>query len=70
MSVEILRVSGIRSDLPVVIAIVDGTWCVKWKPDNGWTCVADGIDCELAESECFEEHIDPVIALLDPRVLG
>lgn len=61
--VRFLRVNGIRSHQPAVVAILDGI-LVKWNR-HGWTCGCDdwalGDDCQ---------HVDAVAALLDDRVLG
>jgi hypothetical protein len=63
MNVQFLRVLGIRSHTPAVVALVDGL-LVKWNPGPGW--VTD-CDCPPAE-DC--QHIDAVLDHIDPRVMG
>ncbi len=62
MTVRFLRVLGVRSDRPTVLAIADGHR-VGWDLRRGWTCT-----CPTDDAEC--PHVDLVAALLDPRVLG
>lgn len=66
-TVRFLRVAGVRSHQPSVVAIVDGIR-VKWNLKPGWLCDCD----EWNEGEDGEtcEHVEAVAALLDPRVLG
>ena len=63
MNIKFLRVLGIRSKHPSVVATVDGH-LVKWNCRDPWTC-----DCltDLDEYEC--DHIEAIRALLDDRVL-
>jgi|GEM_PF-2605074 len=63
MEVKFIRVLGVRSKDPTVMAIVDGH-LVKWSSRRSWDC-----DCltEIDEFEC--EHIEKIRALLDERVL-
>lgn len=58
-SVRFLRVLGIRSRAPSVLAIVD-EHRVNWRP-SGW-------DCDCGDPNC--RHVDVVADLLDPRVTG
>lgn len=60
-SVRIIRVLGIRSRDPSVLAGVDRS-LVRWTPRDGWTC-----DCDAVGS-C--DHVDTIAGLLDPRVIG
>ena len=62
MNIKILRVLGIRSKDPGVLATVDG-YLVKWSSRRPWDC-----EClsELDEFECA--HIEAVRELLDNRV--
>lgn len=65
--VRFLRVNGIRSREPSVVAFVDGVR-VKWNRRPGWLC-----DCEeWAEGEDGDScaHVETVASLLDRRVLG
>lgn len=64
MNVKFLRVLGVRSNEPAVVATVDGA-LVKWD-QRGW--VTD-CDCDGDESESCP-HVDAVACLLDPRVTG
>ena len=63
MKIKIIRVLGIRSKGPGVLATVDG-YLVKWCSRKPWDC-----ECltELDEYECA--HIEAVRELLDDRVL-
>jgi hypothetical protein len=63
VNVKIIRVLGIRSKDPAVMATVDGLM-VKWNSRRDWDC-----ECltEADEYEC--EHITAIRALLDDRVL-
>lgn len=61
MTVRFLRVSGVRSTDPVVLAIVE-EYLVRWRAD-GWTC-----ECAAEGDTC--SHVDAVAGLLDERVLG
>ena len=62
MNVKIIRVLGIRSKGPGVLATVDG-YLVKWSSRRPWDC-----EClsELDEFECA--HIEAVRELMDDRV--
>ena len=62
MNIKILRVLGIRSKDPGVLALVDG-YLVKWSSRRPWDC-----EClsELDESECM--HIVAVRELIDNHV--
>ncbi|NLF19362.1 MAG: hypothetical protein GX595_19205 [Lentisphaerae bacterium] len=62
MKVKFLRVMGIRSDRPVVLAFI-GDLRVRWDR-RGWTCDCDDFDREICA------HVDAVAELLDPRVTG
>lgn len=59
MSVRILRVIGVRSTSPGVLAIVDGNR-VRWD-GRRWSCACPDPACQ---------HVDAVADLLDPRVTG
>lgn len=63
MTVHFIRVLGQRSRTPAVVALVDGL-LVKWNPGPGWLT-----DCDCPEDEDCQ-HVDAVLAHLDPRVLG
>lgn len=58
MNVRILRVTGIRSTRPSVLAFVDGHR-VRWRR-SGW-------DCSCPDPNCG--HVDDLADLLDERVL-
>jgi hypothetical protein len=58
MTVRFLRVLGVRAQNPVVVAFVDD-YAVRWDA-HGWTCTCP--------AEC--PHVDVVLSLLDPRVIG
>ncbi len=60
MNVRFLRVLGIRSHEPAVVAIVNDTHRVRWGR-GGWDC-----NCEAATCP----HVDQVADLLDPKVTG
>jgi len=62
MTIKILRILGIRSKSPVVLATVDG-FAVRWQPREGWSCECD----EVTFPDC--PHIPAMKGLLDPRVL-
>ena len=66
MTVKFLRVNGIRSHQPAVVAIVDNTR-VKWHK-NGWACDCDAWTTGAEGDSC--QHVDAVAELLDPRVTG
>ncbi|TFC00257.1 MULTISPECIES: hypothetical protein [unclassified Cryobacterium] len=62
MNVKIIRVAGIRSKSPAVLAVVDGL-LVKWGSRRFWSCAC------LADPDTHEcKHIAAVQALLDDRV--
>ena len=61
MNIQILRVLGIRSRTPTVLAIVDG-YAVRWQPGDDWSCECD----ELTYPSC--PHIPAIENILDPRV--
>lgn len=63
MTVRFLRVLGTRSRTPAVVALVDGH-LVKWNPGPGWVTACDCDDLDTCQ------HIDAVLDLLDPRVIG
>lgn len=63
MNIQILRVLGVRSRQPTVLAIVDD-YAVRWGPREDWTCTCD----ELTFPEC--PHIPAIENILDPRVTG
>ena len=65
-TVRFIRVTGIRSHQPAVVAIVDGIR-VKWNP-SGWQCDCDTWQEGTGDDSC--EHVDAVLPLLDDRVLG
>lgn len=65
--IRFIRVTGVRSHQPSVVAIVDGIR-VKWNLGPGWQC-----DCEewltgTDGDSC--QHVEAVIDMLDARVLG
>ena len=62
MNIKILRVLGIRSKDPAIIATVDG-YLVRWGSRKPWSC-----DCltDLDKYECM--HIEAVRELMDDRV--
>jgi hypothetical protein len=64
MNVRFLRVLGIRSRGPVVQAKVDDL-LVRWQPRTGWDC-----ECLTEADEDACDHVEAVVTLLDPRVLG
>lgn len=66
MTVRFLRVLGVRSKQPTVIAFVDGIR-VTWNR-HGWTCDCDDWQTGTEADTC--PHVDTVVALIDPRVLG
>lgn len=63
MPIKFLRVLGVRSKDPSVIATVDG-FLVKWTNRRDWDCeclsVADRFECE---------HIETIRNLIDDRVV-
>lgn len=61
MSVQFLRILGVRAKQPGIVALVDGEHLVKWDPLRGWYCPCpNGNRCA---------HPDAVEALLLPAVL-
>lgn len=65
MTIKFLRVLGLRSSQPSVLATVadeTGAAFVRWDRRR-WTC-----DCDAEGDQC--PHVDAVADLLDPRVLG
>lgn len=64
MNVKILRVLGIRSSKPEVLAGVDDHW-VQWSPGQGWRC-----DCLTEADDLTCSHVTVMADLLDPRVVG
>ncbi|WP_448810460.1 hypothetical protein [Agromyces bauzanensis] len=63
MSIHILRVLGIRSKTPGVLAIAEGHM-VRWDPRRGgWDC-----QCLTPADEYECEHIEAVRNLIDQRV--
>ena len=64
MNISILRVVGMRSTSPHVRAEVD-EHRVEWSPRKNWTCT-----CLTEADEFLCEHVDALLALLDPRVLA
>lgn len=60
--VRFLRVLGIRSRRPTVLAVV-GPSFVRWD-GRDWTC-----DCDLPDGASCE-HVDLVVSMLDDRVCG
>ena len=67
MTIRFLRVQGIRSHAPAVLAFVDGIR-VKWRTSTGWTCDCDGWQEGAEGDDC--QHVAAVADLLDDRVLG
>lgn len=61
MKISILRVLGIRSSTPAILARVD-EHRVDWNPHRGWTCT-----CDTEGDECA--HVDAIADLIDPRVV-
>jgi hypothetical protein len=66
--IRFLRVQGIRSHQPSVVAIVDDDIRVKWNLKPGWLCDCDEWHDGNDGDTC--PHVEAVAALLDPRVLG
>ncbi|TYL55752.1 hypothetical protein FXB39_00650 [Nocardioides sp. BGMRC 2183] len=64
MNIKFLRVAGVRSRQPSVVAIVDNLR-VKWNL-RGWTC--DCEDWQFGETGDSCAHVDAVADLLEPRV--
>jgi len=62
MKVKFLRVIGIRSHRPGVVAIVDGLR-VRWDP-KGWSCDCDDFEVDWCQ------HVLAVDQMLDPKVTG
>ena len=63
LSIQFIRVLGIRSGDPAIIAKT-GEFLVKWSPRTGWTC-----DCAEDEyNEC--SHVRDVDELIDPRIFN
>lgn len=63
MNIKIIRVLGIRSKEPAVIATADGH-LVKWNSHRDWDCACL---TDLDEFECA--HIEAIRDLMDDRVL-
>ncbi|MFX0539552.1 hypothetical protein ACQBAT_07775 [Ornithinimicrobium sp. Y1847] len=61
--VAFLHVVGHRARRPGVLAIVERTFRVRWQRGE-WTC-----DCPAPDGATCE-HVDSVLALLHPNVLG
>lgn len=60
--VRFLRIVGIRSSRPQILAAVDDVAWVEWNPRRQWTCTC------TAPDGAFCDHVDAVVELLDPRV--
>jgi hypothetical protein len=69
MKISFLRIIGVRSTShqPAVVALVDGIR-VKWNLGPGWSCDCDDWQDGTDGDSC--QHVDGVVDLLDPRVLG
>ena len=62
MKVRFMRVLGVRSAAPQVLAYCDDL-AVRWEPIlGGWSC-----SCTSTARTCG--HIETITELLDPRVL-
>lgn len=66
MNISFMRVTGIRSHDPAVLAFADGLR-VRWNK-HGWDCTCQTWATGEGEDTC--PHVEAVAALLDGRVTG
>lgn len=64
MILKVLRVNGVNSRDPVVLAVVD-SYRVSWSLRHGWQC-----DCLTDRDDLTCDHVTAMADILHDRVLG